>query len=130
MRYIFLTFILIIYKFFSVKKIFIIKLFFHIKTFFSANNVYFVKNTNIFSKIIFFVVLQHLLENMAVSVPDLACELYDIVPSFHLKVTFMRFAFIIAICNMYKKSRQSVWYKTDVESSVVTVTSLLNKCPH
>ena len=31
-----------------------IKHFFHIKTFFSANNVYFVKNTNIFSKTIFF----------------------------------------------------------------------------
>ena len=30
------------------------KFFFHIKLFFSANNVYFVKNTNIFSKKKFF----------------------------------------------------------------------------
>ena len=42
MRYIFYTFSFI---FFSVKKSF-----FPIKTFFSANNVYFVKNTNIVSK--------------------------------------------------------------------------------
>ena len=30
------------------------KLFFHIKTFFSANNIYFVKNTDIFSENFFF----------------------------------------------------------------------------
>ena len=53
MRYISFTFSFI---FFSVKKDFFhknffnIKLFFHIKTFFSANNIYCVKNTNIFSK--------------------------------------------------------------------------------
>ena len=53
MRYIFFTFSFIFFsvkKVFFSKKIFNIKLFFHIKTFFSANNVYFVKNTNIFSK--------------------------------------------------------------------------------
>ena len=53
MRYISFTFSFI---FFSVKKDFFhknffnIKLFFHIKTFFSANDIYCVKNTNIFSK--------------------------------------------------------------------------------
>ena len=51
MRYIFFSF--------SIKKAFSIKknqynFFFHIKLFFSANNVDFVKNTNIFSKKIFF----------------------------------------------------------------------------
>ena len=47
---------------FSVKKNLIIKLFFHIKRFLSANNVYFVKNTTIFSKkIVFFnLVLQQM----------------------------------------------------------------------
>ena len=58
MRHIFFTFLFIFFSikkvFFSKKKIFNIKLFFHIKTSFSAKNVYFVKNTNIFSKIIFF----------------------------------------------------------------------------
>ena len=45
---------------FSVKKVFSVKknqnFFFHVKLFFSANNVYFVKNTNLFSekKIFFF----------------------------------------------------------------------------
>ena len=42
MRYMSFTFSFI---FFSIKKVFL-----HIKTFFSANNVHFVKNTNIFSK--------------------------------------------------------------------------------
>ena len=50
MRHIFFIFSFI---FFSAKKVFFrkknfnYKTFFHIKTFFSANNVYFVKNTNI-----------------------------------------------------------------------------------
>ena len=63
MRYIFFSFS--VKKAFSVnsnKKI-NIKLFFHIKLFFSANNAYFVKNTNIFSKKKFFcfnLVLQQL----------------------------------------------------------------------
>ena len=51
MRFIFFSF--------SVKKAFSVKknqynFFFHTKSFFSANNVYFVKNTNIFSKKNFF----------------------------------------------------------------------------
>ena len=46
MRYIFLHF----HLYFFLQK----NIFFHIKTFFSANNVYFVKNTNIFSKKKFF----------------------------------------------------------------------------
>ena len=54
MRNIFFTFSYAFFSlkksFFSVKNIFNIKLFFHIKTFFSASNIYFVKNTNIFSK--------------------------------------------------------------------------------
>ena len=54
MRYFFYIFIYIfLYK----------KFFFHIRTFFSANNVYFVKNTNIFSKkkkIFFYLVLQQM----------------------------------------------------------------------
>ena len=53
MRYIVFTFSYIFFsvkKVFSVEKIFDRKLFFYIKTFFCANNVYFVKNTNIFSK--------------------------------------------------------------------------------
>ena len=56
MRYIFFTFSFIFFsvkKVFFSKKIFNIKLFFHIKTFFSANNVYFVKITNMFSKNIY-----------------------------------------------------------------------------
>ena len=65
MRYIFFT---TSYIFFSIKKVFFSKknfhcnFFFQIKTFFSANNVYFVKNTNIFSKkkIVFNLVLQQL----------------------------------------------------------------------
>ena len=57
MRYIFFTFSFI---FFSVKESFFSKKNFQYKTFFpqknnfSANNIYFVKNTNIFSKIFFF----------------------------------------------------------------------------
>ena len=39
---------------FLCKKFFIKTFFFHIKTFFPANNVYFVKSTNIFSKQNFF----------------------------------------------------------------------------
>ena len=53
MRYIFYIFIHIFLckkKKISVKKIFHKKLFFHTKRFFSANNVYLVKNKNIFSK--------------------------------------------------------------------------------
>ena len=55
MRYIFFTFSFIFFslkkkKFFLVKKFFNIKLFFHIKIFFSANNVYLIKNKNIFFK--------------------------------------------------------------------------------
>ena len=55
--------------FFSVKKVifskkkFNIKLFFHIKRFFSANNVYLVKNKNIFqkkNKLFFNLVLQQM----------------------------------------------------------------------
>ena len=53
MRYIFFKFF--VKKAFSLKKKKSqYKFFFHIKLFFSANNVYFVKNTNIFSKKIFF----------------------------------------------------------------------------
>ena len=52
--YIFICIFLCKKKFFSLKKFFIVKLFFHIKTFFSGNNVYFVKNTNVFSKKNFF----------------------------------------------------------------------------
>ena len=51
MRYIFFTFSFI---FFSVKKNFQYKTFFPQKKNFSANNVYFVKNTNILSKKFFF----------------------------------------------------------------------------
>ena len=57
MRYIVFTFSFI---FFSIKKVFPVKIFsntnifFHIKTFFSANNVYFEKNKNVFSKKFFF----------------------------------------------------------------------------
>ena len=57
MRYVYFTFSFLFFfvkKVFSSKKFFNIKSFFHIKTFFSANNVCFVKNTNIFSKKIFF----------------------------------------------------------------------------
>ena len=43
-------FYIFIYIFLCKKSFFFIKLFFHIKTFFSANNVYFVKNKDIFSK--------------------------------------------------------------------------------
>ena len=54
MRYIFFSFSLK-KSFFNKKKKINIKFFFHIKLFFSANNAYFVKKTNIFSKInIFF----------------------------------------------------------------------------
>ena len=57
MRYVYFTFSFLFFfvkKVFSSKKFFNIKSFFHIKTFFSANNVCFVKNTNIFSKKNFF----------------------------------------------------------------------------
>ena len=100
--YIFSYIFLCTKSFLSVKKFFIIKLFFHIKTFFSANNVYFVKNTNIFFKKKFFFFQLSFATNEQ---PCLVCSVHFSPWFFHLGKCLRNEHCLDYSCSSFFKSR-------------------------